>query len=143
MKTEQQQLSDMYARVRQVFSQDEFDSLAPQQRTLLDNASQRVANKDGLEALTVERLEGIKELVTQHLWSGALTEASKRLPPSEMATSETLGSTQSKLPDSGMGLQKSAYQPDLQNLPEDPALGAIRAMQSRSQTQSTSGDEKA
>lgn len=75
MKTEQQQLNAMYARVRQVFSQEEFDSLAPQQRTLLDNAILRVANKDGLDAVTVDRLEGIKELVTQHLWSDAHEEA--------------------------------------------------------------------
>ena len=33
--------------------------------------------------------------------------------------------------------------PDLQNLPEDPALGAIRAMQSRSKGPSTSGNGKA
>lgn len=75
MNTERRQLNAMYARVRQVFSQAEFDSLAPQQRTLLDNAILRVANKHGLDALTVDRLEGIKELVTQHLWSDAHTVA--------------------------------------------------------------------
>jgi len=86
MKTEQEQLTDMYARVRQVFPRQMLDSLAPQQRMLTDNAINRVLNKEGLEALTVARLEGIKELVTQHLWSDALTTASKSLPTSQMAT---------------------------------------------------------
>lgn len=78
MKTQREQLTDMYARVRQVFPREMLDSMAPQQRTLTDNAINRVLNKDGPEALTVPRLEGIKELVTQHLWSDALTEASKK-----------------------------------------------------------------
>ena len=77
MKNEQQQLNDMYVRVRQVFSEQEFESLAPQQRALLDSAIQRVADKEGLDALTVPRLEGIKELVTQHLWSPELTNAAQ------------------------------------------------------------------
>lgn len=33
----------------------------------------RVRLKEGPEALTLARLEGIKELVTQHLWSPAHT----------------------------------------------------------------------
>ena len=142
MKTEQEQLNDMYARVRQVFPQELIDTFAPQQETLADNAIDRVLKKDGPQALTVERLQGIKELVTQHLWSGALTEASKKLPTAAMATSETSDSPQTKSADSGTGLQKSAYQLDLQNLPEDPVLGAIRAMQSRLTEQSIE-DEKA
>lgn len=92
----------MYARVRQVFPLDLLDSMAPQQRKLTDNAINRVLEKDGPEALTLDRLEGIKELVTQHLWSPALTAASKSLPPSEMATSETLDSTLPKSSDSAM-----------------------------------------
>lgn len=91
MKTEQQQLNDMYERVRQVFPMEMLNSLAPQQRTLTDNAINRVLNKEGPEALTADRLEGIKELVTQHLWSSALTEASKSLPPSQTETSKTSG----------------------------------------------------
>jgi hypothetical protein len=145
MKTEQQQLSDMYARVKQVFSQEEFESLAQQQRTLLDNAIQRVADKEGLEALTVPRLEGIKELVTQHLWSPALSEASKSSPGSAMETSKTSDSTPPKssasAPDSQASSEATAP-PDLQNLPEDPALGAIKAMQSRLQGQSTTDDKE-
>lgn len=78
MKTEQEQLTDMYARVRQVFPPELLDTFAPQQETLVDNAIDRVLRKDGPEALTVPGLEGIKELVTQHLWSDALTEASNK-----------------------------------------------------------------
>jgi hypothetical protein len=88
MKTDQQQLNDMYARVRAVFPRELLDSLAPQQRTLTDNVINRVLNQEGVEALTLDRLEGIKELVTQHLWFSALTEASKSLPASPMETSE-------------------------------------------------------
>lgn len=94
----QQQVSDMYARVRQVFPLNLLNTLDPQQRTLTDNAINRVLNNEGPKALTVDRLEGIKELVAQHLWSPALTEESKSLPPSAMGTT------------------------DLQNLPEDPAI---------------------
>jgi hypothetical protein len=137
MKTEQQQLNDMYARVRQVFSQEEFESLAPQQRTLLDNAIQRVADKEGLDALTVPRLEGIKELVTQHLWSPALSEASKSLPASEMATSETSDSTLPKSSDSAMDSQASAVPTDLQNLPVDPALAPMKELDAQSQASTT------
>lgn len=79
MNTEQQQLDDMYARVRQVFPLELLDSMAPQQRTLTDNAINRVLNKDGVEALTLDRLEGIKELVTQHLWSDAHTAVFKKM----------------------------------------------------------------
>jgi hypothetical protein len=88
MKTEQQQLNDMYERVRQVFPAKFLNTLAPQQENLIDAAIHRVVQKEGHEALTVDRLEGIKELVTQHLWSSALTEASKSLPLSQTDTSE-------------------------------------------------------
>ena len=72
--SEDLKLQDMYARVRQVFPLELLNSMAPQQRTLTDNAINRVANKEGLDAVTVDRLEGIKELVTQHLWSDAHTQ---------------------------------------------------------------------
>ncbi len=75
MSTEQQQLNDMYARAIQVFPEERWRALAPQQRRMVDNAIARVANKDGLDAVTIDRLEGIKELVTQHLWSEAHTAA--------------------------------------------------------------------
>jgi len=78
-QTRQQQQTAMYDRIRQVFPQQVLDALAQQQRTLADNAINRVINRDGMEALTVERLEGIYELVTQHLWSPAFTAAAKTL----------------------------------------------------------------
>ncbi len=77
MNIEQQQLNDMYARVRQVFPPDQI-TVAPQQETLLNNAIHRVVQKHGYEGVTLDRLEGIKELVTQHLRFDALTTASKK-----------------------------------------------------------------
>jgi hypothetical protein len=77
MKTEQQQLNDMYDRVLQVFQDEVWSELAPQQQTLAENAMARVRQREGDEALTVDRLEGIKELVTEHLWSSALTQAAE------------------------------------------------------------------
>jgi hypothetical protein len=79
MSTEQQQLNAMYARATQVFPEEMWNALAPQQRRMVDNAIARVSNKHGLDAVTVDRLEGIKELVTQHLWSDAHTEAFKKM----------------------------------------------------------------
>jgi hypothetical protein len=79
MNTEQQQLDDMYARAIQVFPEEMWNALAPQQRQLVDNAIARVADKHGLDAVTVDRLEGIKELVTQHLWSDAHTAVFKKM----------------------------------------------------------------
>jgi hypothetical protein len=113
MKTEQQQLNDMYARVRQVFPRELLDTFAPQQETLADNAIERVLRKDGPDALTVDRLEGIKELVTQHLWSSGLTAASKSLPAS---ATELDSSDQPSAP---------AIE-DLQNLSVDPALAPMQ-----------------
>lgn len=126
MKTEQQQLSDMYDRVLQVFPDKVWSELAPQQQTLAENAMARVREREGDAALTLARLEGIKELVTQHLWSPALSEASKSLPPSEMATSETSGSTPPKSSASAMDSQESGVPTDLQNLPVDPALAPMQ-----------------
>ena len=99
----------MYARVRVVFPRELLDSLAPQQRTLTENAINRVLNQEGVKALTVDRLEGIKELVTQHLWSSALTEASKATPASAAKKSEAppLGNGQPHAGDlQGSGLRQ-------------------------------------
>ena len=136
MKTEQQQLNDMYARVRQVFPPDQI-TLAPQQVTLLNNAIHRVVQKDGYDAVTLDRLEGFKELVTQHLWSDALTTASKRSPDSATATSETSDSTQPKFNGSDLRSLASSAPTDLQNLPVDPALAPMRETEARSQASTT------
>ena len=74
MSTEQQQLSDMHDRVLQVFPDEVWKTFAEQQQNLANNAMDRVLKKGGPKALTMDRLEGIKELVTQHLWSDALTQ---------------------------------------------------------------------
>jgi hypothetical protein len=64
----------MYARATQVFPEEMWNALAPQQRRMVDNAIERVSREEGLDAVTVDRLEGMKELVTQHLWSDAHTQ---------------------------------------------------------------------
>jgi hypothetical protein len=70
---EKAKMEAMYARLRQVFTQDVLSTFAPQQINLTDNAIYRALEKDGPDALTVPRFEGIYELVTEHLWSPALT----------------------------------------------------------------------
>lgn len=59
MKTEQQQLSNMYERVRQVFPAKFLDTLAPQQENLIDAAIHRVVQKEGHEAVTVGAGSGV------------------------------------------------------------------------------------
>ena len=142
MKTEQQQLNAMYDRVKQVFPEAYLNTLAPQQETLINSAIHRVVQKDGPDSVTLDRLEGIKELVTQHLWSDALTTSSARSQASATETSETSDSTPTKSNGSDLRSLASRAPIDLQNLPQDPALGAIDAMQSRLQEQSTSDDKQ-
>jgi hypothetical protein len=127
----------MYDRVLQVFPDKVWSALAPQQQTLAENAMARVREREGDAALTLARLEGIKELVTQHLWSPALSEASKSLPPLEMATSAISALTPPRSSDSAMDSQASAAPTDLQNLPVDPALAPMREMDARSQESTT------
>ncbi len=107
----------MHERAAQVFPEEMWNALAPQQRRMVDNAIARVSNKDGVEALTLDRLEGIKELVTQHLWSDAHTAA--------------LGNLTGTATEQFKILEQRPKLEDLQNLSEDPALGAIRENQRR------------
>jgi hypothetical protein len=65
----------MFKRALQVFPEKMWNELAPQQRRMVDNAIARVSREEGVDAVTVDRLEGVKELVTQHLWSVAHTQA--------------------------------------------------------------------
>jgi hypothetical protein len=60
-------------KLRPFFTQQERDALAPQQVALLNDAVTRVLETEGESALTEPRLEGIKEMVMEHLWSPALT----------------------------------------------------------------------
>ena len=69
----------MHLRICQVFPPEVWDALAPQQQTLTGTAMNLVIDQEGMEALTVDRLEGIYELVTEHLWSSAFTVAVKTL----------------------------------------------------------------
>lgn len=55
-----------------IFSSQEQLALAPQQINLLNNAVKRVLESEGEDALTLPRLEGIKELVLEHLWPAEL-----------------------------------------------------------------------
>jgi hypothetical protein len=56
-----------------VFSQHEIDALAPQQVAMLNNKVNRVIDTEGEAALTRPRLEGIKEMLSEHLWPTGLT----------------------------------------------------------------------
>lgn len=60
-----------------VFKAAEIEVLDPQQITLLNNAVNRVIDREGEAALTRPRLEGIREMVLEHLWSPELTKAVK------------------------------------------------------------------
>lgn len=79
----QEQLTAMYDRVLQAFPDELWATFAPQQQTLANSAMDRVLKKDGPEALTLDRLDGIKELVTQHLWSPAHTVVFSQSPNSQ------------------------------------------------------------
>ncbi len=82
-KTEQERLDEMYARIRQVFPQALLDTFAKQQINMLNNMIHRVLIDEDIEDVTVPRLEGFLELITEHLWSPALTAAinSMQKPP--------------------------------------------------------------
>lgn len=58
-----------------VFTAEQIDALVPQQISLLNDAVNRVIKAEGDAALTRPRLEGIKELVIDHLWPPELTAA--------------------------------------------------------------------
>jgi hypothetical protein len=117
MTTEAKKLKEMHDRVLQVFPDEVWKTFAEQQQNLANNAMDRVLKKDGPEALTVDRLEGIMELVTQHLWSDVHTQAFDNSPAS--ATEPFVI------------LEQRPKLEDLQKLSEDPALGAIRETQRR------------
>jgi hypothetical protein len=73
-ETRNSQLAALRERFNVVFPRHVLDKLAPQQINLTNNAIYRVIDKEGMEALTIPRLEGIHELVTVHLWCDALTQ---------------------------------------------------------------------
>jgi hypothetical protein len=59
------------------FTTQERESLVPQQINLLNNAVSRVIKNEGVAALTKPRLEGIKEMVLEHLWPDSLSTVEK------------------------------------------------------------------
>lgn len=74
-ETRKSQLAALHERFSVVFPRHVLDGFAPQQINMTNNAINRVIDNEGMEALTVPRLEGIHELVTVHLWCDALTVA--------------------------------------------------------------------
>jgi hypothetical protein len=74
-KTKKKQLAALHERFNVVFPRHVLDRFAPQQINMTNSAINRVIDKEGMEALTIPRLEGIHELVTVHLWCDALTVA--------------------------------------------------------------------
>lgn len=60
-----------------LFSEQEQRALAPQQINLLNNAVKRIIEGEGEVALTQPRLEGVKELVLEHLWPIGLATVEK------------------------------------------------------------------
>ena len=79
-ETRKMQLAALYERFNVVFPLHVLDGFAPQQINMTNGAINRVIDNEGMEALTIPRLEGIHELVTVHLWCDALTAMTKNLP---------------------------------------------------------------
>lgn len=71
MSNEKDSLSVTSERVRQVFS---GTNLVPQQRASLTSLLDKALARNGDKPIPVEELEGIKELVTEHIWHPALTQ---------------------------------------------------------------------
>ena len=74
------QMDALYARMRQVFTPTVRETLVHQQVNMAMSAIGRVLDNDGPDALTIPRLEGIYELVTEHLWCDAMTRVAHSLP---------------------------------------------------------------
>lgn len=68
---------ELTEKLTSLFSAQEKKSLAPQQINLLNNTVNKVIESEGEAALTHPRLEGIKELVLEHLWPAELTAVAK------------------------------------------------------------------
>ena len=68
MPTETKLPADISERLLGAFGLETLEALVPQQSQMLDVLVNKVAREEGPEALTHDRLLGIKELVTEHLW---------------------------------------------------------------------------
>lgn len=71
--------SNVIERINEVFPQEMLDKLAFQQKNLINSAIKRVLDNESPDALTIPRLQGIKELVTEHLWSPELTKVAESM----------------------------------------------------------------
>lgn len=59
---------DAVAKVVATLGAERIGTLSPQEENLLNQAIHREITRYGIEALTPIRMEGLYELVTQHLW---------------------------------------------------------------------------
>lgn len=63
--------SDIGKRVWEAFGPETLRTLSPQQENMANAMITKIAREEGPEALTKARLEGVKEMVTVHLWDPA------------------------------------------------------------------------
>lgn len=71
MPTEKELPSDIGKRVYEAFGREALDRLSPQEENMVNAMIQRILDDEGPEALTHDRLVGVKEMVTEHLWDPA------------------------------------------------------------------------
>lgn len=71
MPTEKVLPSDIGKRVYEAFGPETLKTLSVQQRNTANAMITQIARDEGPEALTKDRLEGVKEMVTEHLWDPA------------------------------------------------------------------------
>lgn len=69
----------MYERVLEVFPERLRATLSPQQLNSINHAISRVLDKEGPDALTLPRLEGIKEMVLEDLFPTSFANALRSL----------------------------------------------------------------
>jgi hypothetical protein len=125
MTNEQDSLSVTYETVRKVFGSTR---LIEQQRPGLNFLLDRAINRNKPNPVPEIEIVGIYEMVTQHAWDSAFTVLSGNSKASPTASSTASESPERKSTASASPAQQMPRQLyDLQNLPEDPALGAIRA----------------
>ena len=113
MKMNEQDLyNDTLKKVKQVFGQKLLAELAPQQVKMLDRMLDREQKHNEGKPLTVDQIEGIKQLVTEELWHPALTALSSKSEASTKTKSETSASSsaQSKDPEPAMKSAREALE---------------------------------
>ena len=71
MPTEKELPSDIGKRVYEAFGPETLATLSRQQENTANAMILRILDDEGPEALTHDRLVGVKEMVTEHLWDPA------------------------------------------------------------------------